>query len=242
MAYIPRSSLDKSGTSSSIPKIVKKKRTFRVFGFLGTTLLILSVAATGGVFFYKSYVEDQVEGAKQALYLAEQKRGDSDAKIQEIKTYDTQLSVAEKLLNQHLAPSKVFDVLEMYTKETVQFKTFSYEYNPGFEAFLTLGGATKEFSSVVLQKNQFDTSSLDSPYEVTVFEGITRSQSAGDDEGAELYEDDEVRFDVTGILRSDQVTYTGTPAQRESDDLTDEDPLADDVFEGDDEENNELDI
>ena len=209
MTYIPRSSSGKGGISSPIPKIVKKKRTFRIFGFLGSAVITVAVLGAGAVFFFKNISEGQLAEAKDSLTAVSSGGGDSKAKINEIRMYDEQLVIASKLLDNHLALSRLFDELGLNTKETIQYKTFSYEYDPGFEALLTLGGVTKEFTSVVLQKMQLD--SIDSPFEVVIVSDVTKANTQEGGEDGEiipsLYEEGEVSFSVTGLLREARFSY-----------------------------------
>lgn len=222
MAYIPRSSIGKSGTSSPIPKIVKKKRTFRVFGFLGTTLLLLSLAGSGGVFFFKNISQNQQEAARQELAQAEADVGDSEAKINIIMMYDEQLSTAMTLLDNHLAPSLLFEALELTVKETVQYQSLEYKYDPGFDALLTLKGSTKEFTSVVLQKLQLDEGSIDSPFEVALVGDVTKSQDVSEEGSAAPSEEERVTFTVTGLLKDNHFAYTGENITPEEDQQLDE--------------------
>jgi hypothetical protein len=188
--------------------MVKKKRTFRIFGFLGTVAIVLALAGTGGVFFFESVSQGQLDVAKKALDDADARLGGTrESKILAVKTYDDQLQYAEKLLSNHLSPSRLFTALEQNTSETIQYKSFEYEYDPGFEAFLTLGGATKEFTSVVAQETRLD--SADSPYGVVLIEDITKIQSVSEEEEVALYDEGEVSFNVTGILKENRFVYTG---------------------------------
>ena len=214
MTYIPRSSDGQGSASSPIPKMVKKKRTFRVFGFFGTLALVLAVLGTIGVLVFEYTSEKQLEAAKAELKNVASATGDFEAKINEIRIYDAQLVTAEKMLDNHLTVSKLFNELEFITKETIQFKLFEYSYDPGFEATLTLGGNTEEFTSVVLQEMQFD--SVDSPFELVIVDDVTKSNQVESEDGSVSVDDDKVSFNVTGLLKAGRMSYTGTETQESS--------------------------
>lgn len=208
MTYIPRSPSGQRGAASPIPRIVKKRRTFRIFGFLGSALLILSVLASAAVFFYENISENQFEQARQDLAAAADRVSDREARMREIKQYDDRLKAAATLLDNHVAPSRLFEALEMNTKETVQFQSFEYTYDPGFDALLTLGGSTDEFISVVLQKLQL--ASADSPFEVALVSNVTKAAASSDGaQGQALSGENAVTFSVTGLLRENRLSYTG---------------------------------
>lgn len=237
MTYIPRSSVSsgKKGAMSPIPKVVKKKKTFRVFNFIGMLLLVLSLLGTAGVFFLENVSNTALEDAKEGLRDAKDEVGNSQAKIEQIELYNNQLETARTLLDNHLAVSNLFDALELNTVETIQFSRFEYTYDPGFEAYLTLEGNTEEFVSVVLQEGQFALG--ETPFEISLVEGITRENQSSEDEGNNQNVSpvsDVVSFSVTGLLKKDDIRYRGA-----EDDMMD-DPLDFSVDESEGDEENDL--
>lgn len=235
MTYIPRSSVGsgKKNVMSPIPKVVKKKKTFRVFNFIGMLLLVLSLLGTAGVFFLEHTSNTALEEAKTGLRNAKNEVGDSQAKIAQIKQYNNQLKTARILLDNHLSASKLFDALELNTVGTVQFSNFEYTYDPGFDAYLSLGGITEEFVSVVLQEKQLGFGGV--PFEVSLLGDISRANQDIEDEnnnsniapGLEA-----VSFSVTGLLRSEDIRYEGNEYQEmnQSDtDLSLDEPDGDEV-------------
>lgn len=210
MSYIPRSSLANPEISSAIPLQVKKKRTIRVFNVISSLLLISAVIGTVGVFFYKDFVKSQLTSAREELDAVS--KGDNANKIEEIRLYDNKLNIAHTLLNNHLAPSELFNELESVTKHTVQFKTFEYEYDPGFEVMLTLGGNTEELATVALQKMQILREGL---YSVFVVSDITSADDVGIEDTeeptaeGEVVEDTGIDFKISGLFKKEMLKYTG---------------------------------
>jgi hypothetical protein len=154
MADIGRSSFIPKETVGLTPSKIRRKRTFHVFGFLATTMLVGSLALAGGVYFLKSSAEKNLSAAKQLL--TDQKSLFKSEDILEVRAFDRRLQVAEVLIQNHVAPLKIFAALEKETKQSIQFTKFSLEHTPTREMLLSLDGLTPEFKSLALQELQFD--------------------------------------------------------------------------------------
>lgn len=153
MVDIPRSSFIPKETSAAIPTRVRRRRTFHVFSFLASTLLIVSLLLAAGTYLYKINAEKNQAAIKEQLSL--QRGLFNEAQLLEIREFDRRLRAATFLLNNHLAPSKVFAALERETMNRIQFTKFSYKYNYPIDIILTLDGDTREFKTVALQAREF---------------------------------------------------------------------------------------
>lgn len=208
MKYIPSSSYASPGGTSAIPQMVQRRRTFHVFGFIATLLLLGSLASAGGVVFYKKELEKQLTEAQAGL--ASKSTVDNEKKIAEIGSFHLRLKTAELLLENHRAPSRLLAELEKITKKTVQFTSFNYSYDPGFDVTLELGGSTDELTSVALQKIKL---LEDTIFTVFTVEGITSTLEAPDateTDTQEGVEEQKIAFGVKGLLKDDVVLYNGT--------------------------------
>ncbi len=200
MADIGRSSFIPKETAGLTPSKIRRKRTFHVFGFIATSMLVSSLALAGGVYFLKSSAEKQLGEARQALN--EQKNLFKSEQITEVREFDRRLQVAEALLQNHIAPLKIFAALERDTKQSVQFTKFALEHTPTREMLLTLEGITPEFKSLALQELQFG--------ENTILKEVTFSQVAINDE-VEGVIGRMVAFSLGGVVDLGNVRYDGTP-------------------------------
>jgi hypothetical protein len=205
MAYIPRSSFIPKEASGAIPLRVRRKRTIHVFSLLTTLLFLASLVSAVGVYLYQDFLENRLVAAKAALNEAS--ASENDAKIEEIRIYDNKLNIAHTILDNHLAPSYIFEEIENSTKETVQFQNLEYTYDPGFDALLTLGGNTEEFTSLALQKMQF---LEDTMFEEFIVGDISTSQDSADSETQVARNtDSDIAFKVTGLFKKGLIEYTG---------------------------------
>lgn len=201
MTYIPRSSLVSNTSQGAIPKVVQKRRTFRVFGFLAGVLITGSLLSAAGTFLYQEYALKQLASVKEALN--KESADDNARDIAEISAFNARLNTAHDLLSNHIAPSQVLSHIEKITKETVQLTQFKYTYDPGFDVFLEIGGATSELSSVALQKIELLKAEMFTKF---VVNDITV--------GAESVKEDtqkkeQVQFGIKGTLEKQLFAYNG---------------------------------
>ncbi len=224
MSYIPRSSLIPTETSGAIPLQIKKRRTLHIFGSFATLLFFLSLVASGGVFFYNDYLRKDLALAKEGLSTVS--KIDNEEKIEELRTYNERLNIGNSLLNNHIAASTIFSKLESSTKETVQFDSLEFTYDPGFGATLTLTGNTNEFSSLALQKMQFLDDTLFSEFvikDVSTSDGDTNSDESvtTDTETTK----GKASFSISGRIRKGALDYTGDSGTKRSTIQTETNPV-----------------
>ncbi len=207
MAYTPRSSFVPKGSVSAIPAQVKKKRTIRIAGSLSVIMVIGSLVATISSFLYEEYLLKQLTNAN--VELQQQSNIDNEKTIDEIRQYDEKLRIARQLLDTHIAPSLIFEKLEESTKETVQFTSFEYAYDPGFNATLEVQGVTEEFASVALQKMQFNDDVIFSTF---VLDDISLTSGKEADAKASIQSSGKkiVGFTVSGLFNKDELLFKGT--------------------------------
>lgn len=209
MAYIPRSSFVPKEVSSAIPVQIKQKHTIRVFSLIGTTMLFLSALGSVGVYFYKGFLDDELKGLQASL--SEMNNEEDQRKVEEIESYDRELKIASQLLENHIAPSKIFEQLEMLTKETVQFQDLKFSYDPGFDAVLEVKGVTDKFASIALQEMEIEEQN---PFSDFVVRDINSGKSA-DATGASSLKQ-EVSFSIKGLFKDKILQYLGTEAVQKS--------------------------
>jgi voltage-gated potassium channel Kch len=124
-----------------------------VLGFIATLILVGTLILAGGSYFYGEYAKKGLEEQKRALESERSRINEAD--ITRLRELNQRIDAAFFLLNRHLSPSKIFDALELSTKEPVQFSAFTYERRDSGNVTLTLAGATEAFQIVSLQALQF---------------------------------------------------------------------------------------
>ncbi|HEX4799102.1 MAG TPA: hypothetical protein VFV22_01020 [Candidatus Paceibacterota bacterium] len=213
MPYVPRPITNQP--TGAIPKLVKKKHTFRVFSFLGTIMVLTSLAGLVGMFAYKQVSETQLADAQEML--AKESGVDNTSTILELELFNQRILAAEYLIENHLAPSKIFAEIEKIIKQSVQINNFTYTYDPGFQAILELGGGTSAFSSVASQNIEFMKNNL---YTDFVLEDISTAVSVGDTSDEKVNVSDDagekhlVTFSLKGDIDTSIIKYTGDSTQQ----------------------------
>lgn len=168
----------------------KPARTTGVVFTVAGILFALSLVSAGGVFAYERYLESSIANKREALQRA--REAFEPELIRELSHLDTKIQTAEQLLNNHLAISGIFDLLQDTTLETVRFTSFSYAIEPeGIR--LSMVGEARSFSSVALQSDEFTENRFISQ---PVFSGLT------------LDEQGDVLFSATALVSPAVASYS----------------------------------
>src|SRR5260221_50814 len=136
--------MDISSQTSFIPKkpiVASIDRTtsgVNIFGLLGTIILLASIGLAVGVFLYESYLNTSLANMKQSFALNE--KAFDPSSISTLTALSQRLQVAQGLLQNHIAPSVLFDILEESTLKSVRFNSFSYTYVGLQKITLTMKG------------------------------------------------------------------------------------------------------
>ena len=123
-----------------------------IFTLIAIVVFLISIGTFGVAYLYKQSIVKEI--SKLDADLARTREIFQPSTIAEFKKLSNRLLVADKLLNNHRAFSRIFDVLEEATLQSVYFNSFYLAgSDKGFS--LTLKGLAKNFSSVALQSDIF---------------------------------------------------------------------------------------
>jgi hypothetical protein len=147
-SFIPKKTFDvgtpaASRRSASIANLIS---------FVAVVLLVLSVLGAVGMFLYERFLGAAIESKKESLERA--KNAFEPELIRELSRLDAKLRISQGLLNDHVAPSGIFDLLESITLETVRFTDMSYTTDEK-GVRLRLQGEALSFASIALQSDEF---------------------------------------------------------------------------------------
>jgi len=168
-----------------------------------------SVVLGVGAFIYDKMQSASLETVRQQL-TAEKNRFQFDI-LDDIRAIDNRLKSAQALIDGHVSPSKLFDILERSTQEDVQYTAMAFVRRPSGDISVLLTGITTSFNSVALQAQRFGeestlrdgsaiftdlnkesdgdvifTVTLDIPKEALVFEGTLTEETTEEDTDAEF--------------------------------------------------------
>ncbi|MDA8611347.1 hypothetical protein N9L18_00585 [Candidatus Pacebacteria bacterium] len=127
------------------------------FMTLFSTVIFLAAALfAGGMFMYKLNLEQRIESQLQTLEKVRQTFEPNF--IAQATRLNNRIVAAGRILERHLAPSAIFELLEEFTLQTVAFKTFEFTDNADGEVVIKGAGEGDSFRSVVLQSDEFGSS------------------------------------------------------------------------------------
>lgn len=124
-----------------------------IFFFLAFVIFLGSTLLAGGAFLYERQIHSSI--ASKSDQLAKARAEFEPATIQNLIRLDDRLNYSKTILNSHLAPSSLFQLLSQYTLSTVSFTRFAYEKVPDGHMQLSLDGITNTFNDVALQSDEF---------------------------------------------------------------------------------------
>jgi hypothetical protein len=151
--------MDQNFQTSFIPKKpIIEERTYsaRSVGFfLSISVLVLFVVllGTGGLYFYKVFIEKNNSSMKASLDTAQ--NSFEPSKITELQTLDKRLRVANEILTNHIAVTPIFSMLNAITMHTVRFTKFTYDLGTGQNTQINvkMSGIAVGYRSVALQSD-----------------------------------------------------------------------------------------
>lgn len=120
-----------------------------LFSLLATVLFIVTIALSGGVFFYQRILNQQIDTSKASLDRA---RGAFEPDIiNQIIRLDTRIETGKKLLASHLAVTPFFDFLSSVTLKSVRFKDFNFSYIGPDKIVVLMKGQATSYAAVALE-------------------------------------------------------------------------------------------
>lgn len=164
-SFIPKKPLD-----TAAPRRPAGASSLGFFFFIGLFVFLVSLVGAGGVFAYKTYVEQSIQSKSDSLAKAEAAFDINT--IQDLIRLDSRIKNARTLLASHVAPSAIFAFLSQQTLQSVQFSNFNYTLDEEGGAKITMQGQADNFSSVALQSDQFGASKV---LKDVIFSGIQTS-------------------------------------------------------------------
>jgi len=149
-SFIPKNPIQ---ASSGMQSTRKRHGGASFFTLMSIVIFALAIGGSVGMFMWKVALNKTIEG-QIATLKKDRDSLDSDF-IAEATTLNQRIIAANRLLEKHVAPSIVFDLLQDSTLKTVQFLRFAFVDGEDGLVKLTSEGLGDEFSSIVLQSDEF---------------------------------------------------------------------------------------
>jgi len=171
--------MDNSFQTSFIPKKpvtanIKSTRPptsiLTTFAFL---VLILVGVASGGLYLYKNYLNNQKHVLSDSLQKV-RNSFDRDT-INELELYDKRANASQKILGNHIVLSPMFTLLGDLTLPSIQYTKFDHQSTPkGF--VVKMSGTATDYKSIALQADVFN-SAKGRSFKNVVFSNLTKDKS-----------------------------------------------------------------
>lgn len=116
-------------------------------------IIVAVILFSAGLFLYRLTLESTIEGQYETLRKASESF--ESTFIGQATRLNKRIGSAQKILDGHLAPSAIFELLEEFTLQTISFRSFEFEDNVDGKIRVKGSGEGDSFASVVLQSDEF---------------------------------------------------------------------------------------
>jgi hypothetical protein len=128
-----------------------KKNYIGLFLSIASFVFVVTVASAAGVYFYKSFLNSEIENKKIIL---EKEKGSLDLSlIQKLSLFDKRSKVATEILSNHISLPYLFDFLEQNTLKEVMFNDFDFVATSKEGYLLELEEKAESYAAVAVQSD-----------------------------------------------------------------------------------------
>lgn len=128
---------------------------FDVIVLLGVIALVVAGTMAAGVFLYKQFLSNDLTEKKEQLNKA--KKAFQPDLVRDLTRLDERISIAEGILQSHIAPSAFFDVLGQITLKTIEYKNLDYEFNGPDSMHILMNGRAASVNGIAYQARVMST-------------------------------------------------------------------------------------
>jgi len=139
--------------------------------FFGTLLTVL------GTYFYAIQVTAQLEDVKSKLQASSKQFAAND--LTAVLSVEKKLVAANQLLDDTLAPSRLFRDIELVVAQNIRFTELEYEYFPNKTFKIALTGLASDFNELIYQRDLMNSSLLLQNAEVVSYDYAIDSSNDG---------------------------------------------------------------
>lgn len=150
-SFIPRKPLpNTAGIAAAVPHR-SSAGTSSMFMILAVLVFIASLLSVGGSFAWKQYLLARQETYKADLVIREKQFNLSV--ISHLKVQSTKISLARRLISNHIPASQIFSVLSIVTSDNIRFTSMGLRASSGIYSpyTLELEGYGRDYATVAFQ-------------------------------------------------------------------------------------------
>lgn len=173
------------------PVSTRRKAGLDLFSIISFIVLFISLSLWGIAWLWKSSVASHINRQVAELKAINSKfdRNFVDSAVR----LNDRIVATENLIDNHVAPSQIFTMLEENTLRSVSFTAFNFSYTEDGLLKISGEGVADSFESVVLQSDQFGKNRALSN---VLFYGLQRN------------EEDQTEFSFDSVLNPEFISYS----------------------------------
>ncbi|MEY2701525.1 MAG: hypothetical protein RLY43_145 [Bacteroidota bacterium] len=146
-SFIPKKQVSATVTASGTGPAIS-------FSTLLSSVIIIAVLLfSAGLFLFKLTVQATIEQQENTLEKVAESFDQNF--IGQATRLNKRIISSQKILDNHLAPSAIFELLEEFTLQTISFNSFEFSDNVDGKIVVKGSGEGDSFASVVLQSDEF---------------------------------------------------------------------------------------
>lgn len=165
-----------------------------ILSLIAGLMLATSLALAGAVFLYEGYLVKDIQSKKASFKINQDAFNPSTISI--LSTLNRRISVSQILLQKHLSPSTIFDVIDAATLRTVRFSDFNYSYTNEKKINITMKGQAVDYNPVAKQSDVFGENPTNQFIHNPIFADLDRDQKGN------------VIFTFSGELDAQKLLYS----------------------------------
>ncbi len=153
--------MDKEFQTSFIPKktVIEGPKKIKsgggIVNLFSFIIFIASILSVGGAYFYRESVKTDITNFKKSLAIA--KNQFEPSLITKLQILDKRLNAATTILDQHVAVSPIFELLQDSTLPTVRYSDFTYDIDTATNLVnVEMKGEAKGYNFIALQADLFN--------------------------------------------------------------------------------------
>jgi hypothetical protein len=144
--------IPKAKSSASV-----KRSSYNPYTVTGVSIFFVVILVSAGFFFYGMYLDYQIQETKKNLVNVDEIF--KPEFVQDLVIADARIRASEKSLDERVAPTMIFKVLEDLTAQGIYFNSFNYlshKINQAEEdSIVVLTGVASSFNNLAFQTDVF---------------------------------------------------------------------------------------
>lgn len=213
MDQVPQSSFIPRQSGNMLAQQPRKKRgRLNLLSFFALVCFFGSIILAMGAFLLERGHQNELQDKKEELAKKE-----ADFKIDSIdsvRALDTRIRTAEYLIDNHVSPSILLDLLERTTQEEIQYTTFQFARRPSNNVSVSMLGIAPRFNTVAGQARRFAEKDF---FSHVIFSGLNKPQPTYVSFQVDLdISKDAIAYDAVAPIVEDVVADTTTASSSDT--------------------------